>query len=1094
MRTSISKKLLAGALSVMMVLSLVAPTGAQAASKYSVTGYKTVKAGKTYTYKIKGVKKSQYVKVQRNVSGETVKYNKKALTAKKQVKGTGKNLTLKVKFSEKNKNYTGKFTVRIYNAKSNKLVKKIVKSVNVKTQVEEKKAVESVTLSSTTPKVGDTLTATATPADAEIASYVWYADGVAIEGATTATYVVASTDLTKKISVAVTDSLGNTVTSEQTAAVVEADKKELELTAKQTGAATIEVTANQKLVNEDVITVTRGTTEQTITKAFSEDGKTVTLTLATAITASDYVIKVVPKDTAVKEATVTVKGEKAVLSKIKFESDKLVLIDNAGKNASVVVTGNDQFGAKVAISKSNTTFYAAGATMVDYTSDTGVLELTPTGVYPFTVGQSIQVTAVYNDGTTILQESVSLTISAAAYVKTLEFGELATTNADLKGKRVTIDNFNDDSYYYPIVAKDQYERALSATELNKMKDTAHTLLVSPTVSGYAYIDTFDTLKDGTVIAKVKKGSTALIPTTVPLTITSVGGGAFTANLKIEDNPYIATLDVSIPEAYNNNKVEVTVSAKDQNGEAYDFYSDGTRVLGGDIVFGDVNALATAKSTIEASIGSFTMVKETKTKTVKFYYTCENAGKAAITDTVTVKTATPTVTILRVTVNPSGTAEKVQGIASGVATTLKNGDHAIELGEAFKKNIVFLDNYGAVMTAGLPTFENNTGNMSGETTYYYSVTQGTTPVVNGTIAWHNDTDKDINVTYTITLYKGGATPEKKNSVDFVVKFVKRSTTYACGLTNDDMMYVAANSTDDDVVWVRPYEDGVAQSYLTSGDFTLTDDLGLVEGNAVDASKIGNLPANTTGKDVIYVTVHGEVVGNIVLEYSNVEPEAKEVYFAKVVNENPTGVADKVTVSAAKYTFNNGVFSFTDGAAKYVLGISDQYGQDVTTGVTVKLNGNKLTESADAASSYLLFNGSENTVSITKGTVTKTVSIINNSDGKGAVPAPTALAATMIGLSGTGDEDALSGTLSGAATATLSTEEITQASTIVFAANSGETFTAAKTAGDEKYVFNAETKTLTIPSDAVNGDEIKITFTGTSSYTGTVVLTITIVNAA
>ncbi|SFQ51455.1 hypothetical protein SAMN02910358_02590, partial [Lachnospiraceae bacterium XBB1006] len=55
MHNSISKKLLAGALSAMMVLSLVAPTGAQAAAKYSLTqksGLSTVKADKAYTYNV----------------------------------------------------------------------------------------------------------------------------------------------------------------------------------------------------------------------------------------------------------------------------------------------------------------------------------------------------------------------------------------------------------------------------------------------------------------------------------------------------------------------------------------------------------------------------------------------------------------------------------------------------------------------------------------------------------------------------------------------------------------------------------------------------------------------------------------------------------------------------------------------------------------------------------------------------------------------------------------------------------------------------------------------------------------------------------
>ena len=986
MHTSLSKKLLAGLLSLVMVLSLVAPgTSAQAATKYSLTDKKSVKSGVTFKYELKGVSKGCYVKVTRNLSGEKVVYNKKELTKTTKVNGTGKTLNLYVTYGEKDENYTGKFTVKVYGKKTNKCYKTLVEEVTVK--VPEKEVVASVSINNATPKVGDTLSAVTTPEEVEIASYVWYADGVAIADATGSTYTVAETDLAKKISVSATDSLGNTVTSEATAAVVEADKTALTLTAKQTGAATIEVVASEKLTNDDAITVTRGTTEQTITKAFSEDGKTVTLTLATAITASDYVIKVVPKDTSVKEASVTVTGEKAVLTTLKFESDKLVMLDNAGTKASVVINGYDQFESRVAISGSNTTFYATGAVKDSYTSDTGVLVLKQQGsAYPFTVGQTVQVTAVYNNGTQVLQQVATLTVSAAAYVKTLEFGALTTSNSDLKDKRVTIDNFSDNSYYYPITATNQYDQKLTATDLTNMVNNK-TLIVSPTDTGYAYVDSFDTLKDGTVIAKVKKGTATLVPTTVPISIISVGGGSFTQNLVIEDNPYIASLDVSIPEVYSGIKTEISVSAKDQNGDAYDFYADGTNIVAGDIIFGDTNTLASASSSIDATNGTFSMVKDTTKKTVQFYYTCTNNGKSALTDTVAVKTATPSLSSIKVTVNVAGKTAKVQGIASGVTTTIASGKN-IKLGTGNEKNVVFLDNYGAVMTTGLPTFNGTGTGMTANDTFYYTVKVDGTLDADGTLSWSdyeynhgaaNAGTKDVNRTVTISLYKGNGTEaELINSVDVTVKFEKSSVTYAVGLNYDDLMFVDASSTDDDSVWVAKYVDGVFNKYLGATEFTLSDDLGLTSatGSAIDASAVGNLPDNTTGKDVIYVTVDGSIVGNIILNYSNVEAVAEAAYFVKEVGGGYTTAADKITIAATNYTFNAGLFTISDGTATYTLAISDQYGQDVTSGVTVKLNGNKLTENVSTANTYLLTGGSENTVTISKGNVTKTVYIVVN----------------------------------------------------------------------------------------------------------------------
>lgn len=144
MRTSLSKKLLAGLLSLVMVLSLVAPSmGTQAASKYSLTDKKSVKSDVTFKYQLKGVSKNQYVKVTRNVSGETVKYNKKAVSKTTKINGTGKTLNLYVTYGDKVANYTGKFTVKIYNKKTNKVVKTIVEKTTVKVKKLEVLSVET---------------------------------------------------------------------------------------------------------------------------------------------------------------------------------------------------------------------------------------------------------------------------------------------------------------------------------------------------------------------------------------------------------------------------------------------------------------------------------------------------------------------------------------------------------------------------------------------------------------------------------------------------------------------------------------------------------------------------------------------------------------------------------------------------------------------------------------------------------------------------------------------------------------------------------------------------------------------------------------
>ncbi|SFQ51907.1 hypothetical protein SAMN02910358_02615 [Lachnospiraceae bacterium XBB1006] len=127
--------MLAGALSAMMVLSLVAPTGAQAAAKYSLTqksGLSTVKADKAYTYNVKGVKKTQYIKVTKTYKDVVVKKGSTTVKKATKIKGTGKTIALKVTCPDKVATYKNTLKVKVYNKKNNKLVKTLSKKATVK--------------------------------------------------------------------------------------------------------------------------------------------------------------------------------------------------------------------------------------------------------------------------------------------------------------------------------------------------------------------------------------------------------------------------------------------------------------------------------------------------------------------------------------------------------------------------------------------------------------------------------------------------------------------------------------------------------------------------------------------------------------------------------------------------------------------------------------------------------------------------------------------------------------------------------------------------------------------------------------------------
>ncbi len=150
MHNSISKKLLAGALSVMMVLSLVAPSGAQAASSYSFkqkSGLSKLTADKAYTYYVKGVKSTQYVKVARTYKDVLVKKGDTVVKKTTKVKGTGKTITLKVTAPDKVANYKNTLKVKVYNKKTNKLVKTLKRTATIKVKKLKVTSVESASTS-----------------------------------------------------------------------------------------------------------------------------------------------------------------------------------------------------------------------------------------------------------------------------------------------------------------------------------------------------------------------------------------------------------------------------------------------------------------------------------------------------------------------------------------------------------------------------------------------------------------------------------------------------------------------------------------------------------------------------------------------------------------------------------------------------------------------------------------------------------------------------------------------------------------------------------------------------------------------------------
>jgi len=1007
MHNSISKKLLAGALSVMMVLSLVAPTNAQAASKYTLTNKTSVKAGVTYKYQLKGVKTSQYVKVTRNVSGETVKYNKKSVTKNTKIKGTGKTLKLYVNYGEKNKNYTGKVTVMVYNKKSNKVVKTIVEKASVKTQ--SNVAIKSVAVSNTTPLVGDTLKAVVSPKKAAVAAYEWKADNDVVSKATA--YTVTSSDLGKKITVTVTDKLGNIKTSEATAAVTDTALEVASV--EQTGATTIKAVMNKAITKDDAVTVLKGTEAQKATAVLdATDNKTITITTDDKIVTATYTVKVTPKDKAIKEASKEFKGAAQKLEGLKFGKELALASSSNFYKGYAKLSGVDQWGDEYGAPAGQMTVYASTATKVtgaqkyDATTQTVTVEKDNTSQLPFTLGEKITLTAIYKSGSTVIQQTGEVVVSNASYVADMKFGELTTTKKAYVGKRVTLERFHNGSYYLPVVAKDQYGNTLNADTLEDSLTTS--LFVTPAVaqSVYAGFDKFDTLDDGTVVMYVNSKATAMPGKTV-INISALGGYTTQATFEVSDNSYIDALTFEVPGSlYTGEKAELNVYGVDQYGETVDLYDlyDSVHSNATTILFDDPNGISHTTTRVTASNGNFSVEKNNKK--VKFFYTPQGAADSAVT--FTTQTASNKVNTQTITIGAAGAVSKVASIKAGVNKNIAPTNKTYDIESA----VVFEDENGNKVdytSSKFPTYDANAAKATAAGKWGVYSDKNCTAAVTVTEGIMSVTGANgADVTYYI-----GLTTDATAGIDQVKQFTLHianpdATTYTYksyraeikdgkkllnNVGDADSATVVVYGTDKDGCEVKlTPEDETKTVAAHTADYTMTVSDGFAQAAALNVIKpaagkaaAANAKEAETGKCTATVwDAAGKEATTVSIDYSNAPAVATSAdwysttwYDAKhtvdadatdeVLRKNSTDA--KYEVTAKGYTIND----TADGAApdersevSYTLAILDQYGNSINVACTY----DGATKAPAAATAFA---AGSHTLSVNAGSITKTVTL-------------------------------------------------------------------------------------------------------------------------
>ena len=749
------------------------------------------------------------------------------------------------------------------------------------------------------------------------------------------------------------------------------------LSAEQTGAATIEVELNKPVDTGYTFTVTKGSTSQTITTAFDDLGTTAKITLGTAIQDAEYTVKVANNTDKEDFDEAVVDGEIAKLASIDFLGDELILSDATLTKASTTLVGYNNFDEKVALTGSLTITSTKG--VAKYTASTNKVEVdtSATAGLLFSPGETVTLTGVYTAGTTILQVSKGLTVSARAALTEFEVGELTTTNKNLQGKDVTIDNLKTNSYYFPVeVAKDQYGNDLSADDLDKMlvttTATTGNLYINPYLptGSYAYVNGFVELADGTIAMQIYKGSLSS-PGTQPINITAVNGYQGSLEVDVIDNPYIASLTVSAPTFYDGEKAEITISAVDQNGDAYDLFgkvagvSDGGKQLD----FKDKNNLTTVSSYINVSDGVFSYKENSIKKTVTFFYTGTNSTTQPKNVVATIMPASAFASNQTWTVQPSTTVAGIKSFDKklnvGVSGVIPTGTNT---------NFTWLSSSGAALdnTADYSKIPSYTNNVAAEAAagYYYSVAvnAGWTVTSGNVVAPASITTSNNTATITVSLYyleTPGATPkysEIAKKTFTATAFDGAAKSYSAKLASgSELLNATANSGDSTSFSVTEYDaQGMANPTAPTYTVTVTDDLG------VSGTKVvpGSASAKAKGIAVATIWVGGKAVATVDVPYDVAAPAAQSV---STYDEDNKKTSTKDTFDAVTdMTLNsNGSLSLVDSLTNYTLSIVDQYnmpmkntdwklgGTALTTGtLTTVLNTTLIANSAKISGSWAI----------------------------------------------------------------------------------------------------------------------------------------------
>ena len=754
------------------------------------------------------------------------------------------------------------------------------------------------------------------------------------------------------------------------------------LSAEQTGANTIEFTLNRAIKATDDVDLLNGTTEQEMSFIpTSEDGKTIEITTVAKLSDAAYTIVVTPEDELLPATEeVTCQAEK--LAGLAFGPGLAFVSNTNFYTVATTLNGANQWGEEFNLTSGTMKVYPGVAAYDDgveynaadypnvavgfktgYDADKKQYVLAKKDTIPFKVGDTVTMTAVFNDGNgNVIQETDELPILNVPQVSSMTFGELTPTSPKLIGERVTVDNFKKGGYYFPVEAYDQYGNKLDKDSLNYAL-LSSMLFVNPAPenSTFGGFGGFDELEDGTVIMKVASSGAKQMPGKGTITVSGIGGLSTSASYEVEDNPYIASLTmVGLGTVIEQTPAKFGLYAVDQYGEEFNLYDTVIKSTGDTITFEkSVNGLSGQVASIKVNNGGLQYAKQSSTGQVAFLYTSEADVK---NDVFTLTTSIPTVTTVPITVKEAGKpasikselrdmkltvnpytrlvrdkseAEAVINAKTGAALDLRT------LTQSTTGALVIVDSNGVEMTAPNVPYATSAGAIAA-TNYGYTIepiegnTSGEITVTGGMVT---GITKDTK--FKVTLYYHDATAGLKtlDTEEFKIKFT--SGNYdgfaAVWADNYDVLY-SGSQTDAEIEVQHVKVNGQGQSKmvlvygtdeygltallptteweLTCGDGNIDTptNLGLARGVAFKDTKrvaYAGTPATLLEGDVEFAiwadssdddTVD-EIVDTLDTSYSNVTPKAQ--YWAwtatNIVTKETAMADDTIQVTTGTSVF-------------------------------------------------------------------------------------------------------------------------------------------------------------------------------------------------